>query len=186
MARLEGFALTKMLKHLIFLVALAATPAAAHDFECGGRPVPSDVKLSCCGKADHHFVDPANVSRDAAGDWIVRSGPWTFAIPDEKVQPSDDGCFHIFYEDRQSSAYEHGAEFRSAGEPTVYCFQAPLVGLGEGGLFDDWAWGDGGGGSIAPRGAAAPELSSWAYLLTGFVFLFGGKLWTRLSPRPKA
>ena len=93
-----------------------ATGAAAHEAECNNRPVPAQIKASCCGKADHHFVPEAAISHES-GVWVVTVDRWTFRIPDDHAQPADDGCYHIFFSDTITDG---------AGMPRVWCWQVPM------------------------------------------------------------
>ena len=104
---------------LISTLVLLMVPstATAHGLECGSRPVPANIKAACCGKADHHFVDAGAIERGAAGEWIVHLPPWTFRIADPSAQPSDDGCWHIFFSESVTD---------EAGVPRVWCFQIPM------------------------------------------------------------
>lgn len=118
-----------MLKRALCALAYTAllyAPAYAHDLQCDGNPVPEGVKLNCCGKADEHRVDPANVTRADNGDFIVVSPPYTFTVPEANALPSADGCSHIFYSNSLGAAEAGGAEFRSAADPSVYCFLTPM------------------------------------------------------------
>lgn len=109
---------------LFIAVAIAAAmyafPSFAHEVGCTGNPVPSWVKLECCGKADEHGVEPDQITRGSNDEYIVRSGLYTFIVPEDKVLPSADGCSHIFYADQT------GYEARDAGQPMVYCFLIPM------------------------------------------------------------
>jgi len=102
------------LRPVIALAAcLIAGAASAHNVGCDGRPVPAHIKAACCGVADAHRVDANNVSRDGSGNWIVANDGRTFTIPDERVEPSPDGCIWLFYSP-------------SSPLPAVYCFLMPM------------------------------------------------------------
>src|SRR5208337_2947225 len=106
------------IKAAITLAAfLSVSVASAHDVECGNRPVPEDIKTKCCGKADHHFVDPGQVTMLPDGSYDVRYDRYVFHVEKGQVEPSDDGCIHLFF--TPPSGLIRG------GTPSVWCFQIP-------------------------------------------------------------
>jgi hypothetical protein len=88
---------------MLRVIALAAWPtfsltAYAHDQWRNGEPVPSWVKVVCCGRTDAHHLRPEEVRRTAAGDYVVDIYPWPIAA--QLALPSQDGdCWLFFYED---------------------------------------------------------------------------------------
>jgi hypothetical protein len=105
----RGWALIVTIIVLSVLILLqAGVRASAHDVGCDQSPVPTEIKSSCCGKADYHRLDPSQISEDDAG-YIVTDGGHVFHISRDKALPSPDGCPAIFYAP-------------TALSPSVYCF----------------------------------------------------------------
>jgi len=99
-------------------VAFSAGLAQAHDIGCNGKPVPAHIKISCCGKADVHLLQPDQYEQQSDGNWRVTVDRYIFRIANDRAQPSDDGCAWIFYSDTITDG---------AGLPRVWCFQIPLT-----------------------------------------------------------
>jgi hypothetical protein len=77
-------------------VALALfRPAHPHDRWDNGEPVPTWVKTECCGPKDAHRLRPDQVSRNAAGDYVVDIYP--DPIPAHIALPSQDGDYWLFF-----------------------------------------------------------------------------------------
>jgi hypothetical protein len=80
---------------MLRVIALAAWPTfsltetCAHDYWRNGEPVPSWVKVVCCGRTDAHRLRPDEVRRNAAGDSVVDIYPWPIAA--QLALPSQDG-----------------------------------------------------------------------------------------------
>ena len=70
---------------LFRVIALAAWPtfslteAYAHDYWRNGEPVPSWVKVACCGRTDAHHLLPDEVRRNAAADYVGRHLPMAYS-----------------------------------------------------------------------------------------------------------
>lgn len=99
-------------------VVLSGGVAAAHDFGCDGKPAPSHIKASCCGKADVHLLRPDQYEQGSDGNWTVTVDRYVFNIANDHTQPSDDGCAWIFFSDTITDG---------AGVPRVWCFQIPMT-----------------------------------------------------------
>jgi len=97
------------------LVALAlfSTAACAHDMWVDGGPVPRWVKSACCGPDDVHHLRAEQVSRNAAGDYVVDIYPRP--IPARLALPSQDGDYWLFFHE----------DFGVFGR--VRCFFAPTL-----------------------------------------------------------
>ena len=102
---------------LLAALLVGAHTANAHDLDCRGNPIPSWVKLNCCGKPDAHVVSPENVQIAANGDFIVTWKQWTWVVPRLNAMPSTNGCSVIFFEDPVDYHDRQGDV-----QPTVYCF----------------------------------------------------------------
>ena len=107
---------------MLRVIALAAWPtfcfteAYAHDYWRNGEPVPSWVKVVCCGRADAHRLRPDEVRRNAAGDYVVDIYPWPIAA--QLALPSQDGDYWLFF-------YEDNGVYGRIGCFFVpYCFNA--------------------------------------------------------------
>jgi hypothetical protein len=88
--------------------------AHAHDLDCQGKPVPESTKLNCCGKADHYILEPGQARENPEdGSWTVHVNGYTITVPEEKAFPSEDGCWHIFYNPNNT---------KGDGTPYPYCF----------------------------------------------------------------
>ena len=113
------------------LVALAS-PALAHDQWADATPVPSWIKVSCCGEADAHHLRPEQVHD--YGDWYEVDGYSGNGgkIPHKQALPSQDGEYWVFYRDnpahKSCSPYSSGscAEV-PASQSSVYCFFVPMA-----------------------------------------------------------
>ena len=91
---------------------------------CDGNPVPGEIKLDCCGKADEHRLNPQQVSRGRNDEYLIIFEGYTFVIPADKALPSSDPCSHIFFENVW--AIVGGNHLRFPKTPEVYCFLTPL------------------------------------------------------------
>jgi len=109
-----------MLPRVMLLTTyLTASVASAHDLGCDGRPPPAHIKAACCGIADAHQIDPADVSQDDHGNWHVRIGTVERVIPDEKSEPSPDGCYWLFWSDTIPKGM-------MSENVNLYCWLVPL------------------------------------------------------------
>jgi len=95
----------------IALLALLASPAAAHDFWADGEPVPDWVKADCCGKADAHHLQAEHVHVTALG-YVIDGYPKP--VPFSETSPSQDGEYWAFFAVRSDGSYTQ-----------IYCFFAP-------------------------------------------------------------
>ncbi len=102
---------------LAFAVAWLSTSVMAHDVGCDGKPVPANIKLSCCGKADYHRLTADQYREEPDGSYTVIYPPWRFRVPRERVLPPPDGCAAIFF-----SINIMGID----GIPQVWCFMVPM------------------------------------------------------------
>lgn len=111
--------------NLLFLIValLFAGPALAHDRWKNGDPVPAWIKSSCCGPNDVHLLDPSQITRDAADDYVVNDGGHVFRIKADKALPSQDGYSWIFYNANQANCQTE----QDGMQPCVYCFFVPLA-----------------------------------------------------------
>ena len=104
-------------------LTLAATAASAHDRLCNGRPVPPNIKMSCCGRADVHMLLPDEYRQNGDGSWSVQfdddstHAHYAFHLPDSRAQPSDDTCAWIFFTPTVTD---------ETGLPRVWCFTVPM------------------------------------------------------------
>jgi hypothetical protein len=99
---------------IAFAAALALFRTAdAHDHWGNGEQVPAWVKTVCCGPNDVHHLRPEQVSRNAAGDYVVDIYP--FPVPARLALPSQDGDYWLFF-------YE---DYRVYGR--VRCFFVPML-----------------------------------------------------------
>ena len=80
---------------LAALFALPMKDALAHDSWSSGQRVPSWVRSACCGPKDAHRLQPEQVGRNAAGDYVVSIYPWP--IPARMALPSQDGDYWVFF-----------------------------------------------------------------------------------------
>jgi len=71
------------------------TDTFAHDSWSSGEQVPSWVSSARCGPKDVHHLQPEQVGRNAAGDYVVNIYPWP--IPARVALPSQDGDFWVFF-----------------------------------------------------------------------------------------
>lgn len=108
---------------LALMLVLAISPALAHDRWKNGDPVPSWIKSACCGPNDVHLLDPAQVTRDAANDYIVNDEGHIFRIKEDKTLPSQDGYIWIFYNATTSNCMTE----QDGMQPCVYCFFIPMA-----------------------------------------------------------
>ena len=100
---------------LIGLSAIAlvwAVPAQAHDSWTDGSSVPAWVKAQCCGIDDVHHLSPDQVHRTDSG---YRVDGYPRLIADDRLMPSHDGDWWVFYKD-----------FGGGRFSDVYCFFGPL------------------------------------------------------------
>lgn len=100
------------------MFVLLGQAVKAHELDCKGASVSEDVKSKCCSKSDDHVIPPGEITRGANGEYVITHGIYAFVIEEAKALPSDDGCNHLFYQER--TGYEGGAQ--EAGQPSVYCF----------------------------------------------------------------
>ncbi len=96
-------------------LAMIAPPGEAHDKWADGSAIPSWVKSSCCGPQDAHHLTPDQVHRVKGG---YRVDGYPDVIEDERVLPSQDGDYWIFYNQGDTA----GAPWFSR----VYCFFIPM------------------------------------------------------------
>ena len=110
-----------MIRRLAFALAAAliASPAIAHQVGCDGKPVPDNIRASCCGKADARQIDPSNVHQDAVGTWHILVGTTELLVADAKAEPSPDQCYWLFWPSSVS------AEQMNANV-SIYCFFVPM------------------------------------------------------------
>lgn len=87
--------------------------APAHDQWVTGALVPGWIKNMCCGQAEAHRVEPQQVTRNQAGDYIVDIYP--APIPARLALPSPDGAYWLFF-----------AGDAGVGVTPIRCFFAPL------------------------------------------------------------
>jgi hypothetical protein len=108
-----------MLRVLAATATLAAVSslAFAHDADCKGRPPSKRTKLTCCGRAEYHALDPSQIHRDAASNYVVDVDGFTLVVPEGLAEPSEDECSAIFFNQNIHDP---------AGLPAVSCFQIPL------------------------------------------------------------
>jgi hypothetical protein len=109
---------------VLAFAAMMIESASAHDKGCDGNPVPSAIKLDCCGEADEHRLKPEQISRGPNGEYIVSFEDYTFVIPADKALPSSDHCSHIFFENVSAIAGSNVMRFPET--PGVFCFLTPL------------------------------------------------------------
>ena len=86
---------------LIVWLLIGSYGVFAHSLDCKGRPVPESIKFNCCGKADHYLIDATMVHEHADGSWTVDVEGQTINVPAERALPSNDGCWHIFFDKRR-------------------------------------------------------------------------------------
>ena len=104
---------------MLRIIAMVAWPtfslteAYAHDYWRNGEPVPSWVKVVCCGRTDAHHLRPDEVRRTAAGDYVVDIYPWPIAA--QLALPSQDGDYWLFF-------YEDNGVYGRIG-----CFFVPVL-----------------------------------------------------------
>jgi hypothetical protein len=72
------------------MLALLATPSAAHDQWLNGEQVDPVLKLHCCGPKDTNIVDTL-VRFSPGGEGVYFVDMPGFIIPFSRVQPSPDG-----------------------------------------------------------------------------------------------
>lgn len=86
------------MRSLIYALAiLAPTCVFAHDIGCDGKPVPANIKSSCCGAADAHLINDSNLQPDINGSYIVTIDGIRRLATADHVLPSPDGCYWVFY-----------------------------------------------------------------------------------------
>ncbi len=104
--------LTLLYFAIIVCAAFWAWDAWAHELWQNGDPIPAWVKSSCCGPADAHNLPDSDVFVSRAGYLVAgRAQP----IPFDKVTPSPDGTYWIFYTGDINTA-------------TIFCMFAPHSG----------------------------------------------------------
>jgi len=81
----------------VVLFVLWSTVSWGHDLGCDGKPVPADVKASCCGQADAHQINAADVREDSNGDFVVTIGSRSHVFKQTETLPSSDGCYLVWY-----------------------------------------------------------------------------------------
>lgn len=106
------------MKAFAIIACLLASPALAHNVECSGRAVPDHIKDSCCGKADAHQVTAADIE-ETDTKYFIHSGKYVLPVDKKRAEPSDDGCYWIFYSEAYMSS--------ETGSPLVFCFQMPFA-----------------------------------------------------------
>jgi hypothetical protein len=90
------FKALSMNRSIIALATLTLFQTAhAHDRWNNGEQVPAWVKAECCGPNDAHHLRPEQVSRNAAGDFLVDIYPKP--IPAREALPSQDGDYWLFF-----------------------------------------------------------------------------------------
>ncbi len=92
-------------------VAGLSRPVPAHERWASGDPVPAWVKAQCCGPADAHRLTAGQVHLTPEG---YRVDGYSRAIKQDRLLPSPDGSWWVFYRD-----YDDGSQ------STVYCFFGP-------------------------------------------------------------
>jgi hypothetical protein len=100
---------------IAFAAGAALLPCGAHPHDrwLDGGPLPEWVKTACSGPKDAHHLRAEQVSRNAAGDYVVDIYPRP--IPARMALPSQDGEYWLFF-------YE---DFGVYGR--VRCFFAPAL-----------------------------------------------------------
>ncbi len=117
--------LLRSLSLAITIGVLLAAPlaASAHQLGCDGKPVPEDVKASCCGKADGHQVPAGDLHEDDNGVWHIIIGGVDYPIVYRGTRngilalDSRDGCSYVWYQ-----SYGLGSSLQI----TFYCLMLPL------------------------------------------------------------
>jgi len=107
-----------MIRRLAIILSFLPTCTAAHDIGCDHKPVPDNIKLSCCGPADYHLLDMGQITENPDGSYKVTNDKYTFTIPAAKAEPAPDGCPAIFYSEAMKGA---------DGIPIVFCFMIPFT-----------------------------------------------------------
>jgi hypothetical protein len=107
---------------LVAFTLMTIESASAHDKGCDGNPMPSRIKLDCCGEAEEHQLKPEQISRGPNGEYIVSFESYKFEIPADKALPSNDPCSHIFFSN--TWVYEGGELVPT--KPGIHCFLTPL------------------------------------------------------------
>jgi hypothetical protein len=103
-----------LMKRFGYLVLILFSHGAhAHDLDCIGRPVPTSTKWFCCSNAEHHLLSADQARENSDGSWTVKINSYIITVPKERALPSEDGCWHIFF--------DPGVEDRN-GHPFPYCF----------------------------------------------------------------
>ena len=97
-----------------FVAGRLASEAEAHERWADGGPVPAWVKQQCCGPADAHHLQPAQVHVTPAG---YRVDGYRDVIPEDRLLPSPDGDWWVFY-----------ATMPNGRQDPVYCFFGPPQG----------------------------------------------------------
>ena len=85
--------------------------ARAHDLWADGGPVPGWVKAQCCGPSDAHHLTAGQVHVTPHG---YRLDGCSRAIAQDKLLPSPDGSWWVFYRDCDDGS-----------QSTVHCFFGP-------------------------------------------------------------
>lgn len=111
--------------------ALVAAPAAAHNLECQGKPVPAAIKRSCCGEGDVQQLQPDQVKGDDESGWqVLIAGAWRPVVNRNegsiKALPSDDGCYWVYYRRRDSKS-GYFFDTHGDGDFNFYCLQVPFT-----------------------------------------------------------
>jgi hypothetical protein len=107
------------------LAFLAAPPAHAHERWADGSLVPPWVKAACCGPSDVHHLTADQVHLD--GDrHVYRIDGYPYPIPTEKLLPSQDGDWWVFYEPAGVHCDHEGGGCHEDGPGPVFCFFGPL------------------------------------------------------------
>ena len=105
------------MRRALVLVALAGTPAQAHDWYTG-RQDPY-THSDCCGNEDCHRVETKDVRQLPNGDYVYLPYRWT--IPRYRALEGADDHYHICVKSK---------ELKLKGQPKIWsgwlCFFIPL------------------------------------------------------------
>jgi len=89
------------------LVGLGLVSSAwSHEVGCDGKPVPTNVRLSCCGAADAHLLNDTDwplPHEDDQGDWHIVVDGHEHVWSRNEIIPSSDGCYWGFWKSYGSS-----------------------------------------------------------------------------------